>query len=82
MNKDNLYLRADCIDWLLSYGADELAYQGVEAAPATPPCEDANCDSVENLRLEWDFHTKTMIGKLVAGPAAGTTKELSIKDIS
>ncbi len=78
----NLYLRMDCIEWLLAYAADELAFQGVEpASPAPTPHQAGNCPAVADLHLEWDFSAKAWEGKFVAGPSVGTTKRMSVKDL-
>ena len=78
----NLYLRTDCIDWLLSYAADEQGCQGVEPESPeknTPP--DANCPAVADLRLDWDFDKKTWEAEFVAGPHVGTTRSMHVNDI-
>lgn len=78
--KANLYLRADCIDWLLSYGADELAFQGVDAEAVASPVS-GNCPAVADLYLEWNFTAKSWDGKFVAGPFEGTTKFMAVTDL-
>jgi hypothetical protein len=79
--RSNLYLRMDCIDWLLAYAADELALQGVESARSAPPPATGNCTAVADLHLEYDFSAKAWEGKFVAGPQKGTTKRVAIKDL-
>ena len=78
----NLYLRSDCIGWLLSYAADEQACQGVE--PETPEKDTrpgANCTAVADLRLEWDFGKKTWEAEFVAGPHVGKTRRMHVNDV-
>ena len=78
----NLYLRADCIDWLLAYAADELHFQGV-AQPTPEPIDDnaPNCPAVADLHLNWNFNAKAWTAKFVAGALKGTTKQMFIRDL-
>ena len=79
----NLYLRLDCIEWLLAYAADELACQGVKAAsPVNTSEQAANCTAVGDLHLEWDFSAKAWVGKFVAGPRVGTTRRINVHDLN
>ena len=50
-----LYLRTDCIDWLLAYAADELHCQGVIAPCPVPQSRVGNRSEVAGLQLEWSF---------------------------
>jgi hypothetical protein len=77
-----LYLRSSCIEWLLSYAADELAFQGVTATPSTPsPARAGNCTAVADFHLKWDLKAKEWEGTFVAGALEGTTKRMSVNDI-
>ena len=77
-----LYLLVDCIDWLLSYAADELHFQGVVPSNLQPnPKRIPNVYSVADLHIELDFTSKTWEGEFVAGPFVGHRKRMSINDI-
>ena len=81
----NLFLRVDCIDWLLSYAADELRCQGVEPASPDTPVNDqrpGNCPAVADLHLQWDFSAKAWEASFVAGALVGTTKGMSVNDLN
>ena len=81
----HLFLRGDCIDWLLSYAADELSCQGVEpASPRTPvnAQRSGNCLAVADLHLQWDFDAKAWEASFVAGALVGTTKAMSVHDLN
>lgn len=41
-NFGNLYLQVDSLDWLLSYAADELHFQGVTCCESPPPAPNGN----------------------------------------
>ena len=78
-----LYLRDDCIGWLLAYAADELSSQGVQPASPAPKATIAgNCPAVADLRLEWDFSSKSWEGNFVAGELVGTTRRMSMTDLN
>lgn len=82
-NVRTLYLRLDCIEWLLAYAADELACQGVMVpSPATTPGLVANCAAVADLNLEWDFSANSWKGTFVAGPRLGTFRRLTLTDLN
>ena len=58
-----IYLRADSLDWLLAYAADEKYFKGVERSdPAQSEETDSrsrgNCSAVVDLRLKWDFDAR------------------------
>jgi hypothetical protein len=78
----NLYLRVDCVEWLLSYAADELHFQGV--TPSSPPPSGhhaGNCTAVADFYVEWDFLAKEWEGTFVAGSLAGTKHRMCGKAI-
>ena len=78
----NLYLRLDCVDWLLAYAADELFFQGVEpSSPIPTGPEVGNCPAVADLHLAWNFDAKSWEGRFVAGRMVGTTKRMTVNDI-
>ena len=81
-NNTALYLRTDCLDWLLSYAADELYFQGVvPTIEIAPQSRTGNCPEVNDLYLEWDFSARSWDATFVAGTFANTTKSLSLKDL-
>ena len=80
--KGKFYLRSDCLDWLLSYSADEYNLQGVdvpveEAAVAAP-----NRREVDDLRMDFDFDLKQWDGEFVAGALKGTKRTVALSHIT
>ena len=81
--KLNLSLRSDCIPWLLAYACDEYTSQGVPESSPVPPSESvANCTAVADLHVSWDFLSRGWIGKFIAGPLAGTQKQLLVSEMN
>ena len=81
----HLFLRSDCIEWLLSYGADELHFQGIQGdlpvdAVAAIAGENANCAAVADLNLEWDFVQRHWDAAFVSGRYVGTTRRFRITE--
>jgi len=78
------YLRADGIDWLLAYAADERFFQGVKARLRRRPSEpDAgNTAAVAGLHLQFNFDTKCWAGTFVAGPYAGTKHVMAVSHLT
>ena len=79
-----LYLRADCISWLLSYAADELGCQGVsrtDGSSETSP-QKANCSAVDNIHLEWNFEYKRWDAVMLAGHAKGEVMQFGAGDVT
>ena len=78
-----LYLRADCIDWLLSYASDEFHRQGVQPASSVHVDEQvANCTAVADLNLQWNFSDKAWEARFVAGAHLGMTKRMCLHDLT
>ena len=70
--RSTLYIRDDCLDWFLSYAADEHLHQGiVDTAVAEDGAPEGNCPEVPGLRVEWNFSTKVWLAEFVSGPSAG-----------
>ena len=77
-----LFLRVDCVEWLLAYGADELRLQGVTPTRVAPVAPQAgNCAAVAGLQLEFDFNAKAWYATFVAGSFAGTSNRLAISEL-
>ena len=76
----NLYLRVDCVAWLLSYAADELHFQGITPSSTSHDPLVGNCTSVPDLHVESDFATKEWDGRFVTGPMAGASYRQSGKN--
>ena len=78
-----VHLRADCISWLLSYAADELACQGVVLADAlassTPHQPNCVCP---NVYLEWDFTLKKWKAEFLAGHVQGDTVYFGANEVT
>ena len=77
-----LYLRTDCLDWLLSYAADELYFQGVVPTVEPHVVPTGNCSEVDDLFLEWDFSAQSWEATFVAGTFANITRKLALTDIN
>ena len=72
-NAASLYLRSDCINWLLQYAADELVYQGVERNKEEE--DEKTCNSeVAGMHLGWDFGNETWTATFVDGVHVGAQK--------
>ncbi len=80
MNNGHLFLREDCIDWLLSYAADELSFQGVPCVtPGPETTAKANCSAVADLRIQWNFTEKVWDAEFVAGGLAGMSRRFGFE---
>ena len=77
-----LYLRTDCIDWLLAYAADELHCQGVIAPCPVPQSRVGNRSEVAGLQLEWSFASQAWACEFVDGPLLGTTRRFPVRDLT
>ena len=73
-NNSALYLRSDCIAWLLQYVADELLYSYCELQ--------CNYPEVADLHMAWDSKEKKWTATFVAGEFAGTTKCFSAAELN
>ena len=76
-----LFLRVDCISWLLAYAADEHFYQGVLRVDNEEPKE-GNSTAVAGLNIEWDFTSDAWAAEFVSGDKCGTVRKLAMKDVS
>ena len=82
-----MYLRSDCIPWLLQYAAEELLLQGwksVEREDGPQQNEEklpCNCSALADLHLEWDFTEQQWTATFVAGEHEGTIKSFSAADL-
>jgi len=84
-NNSALYLRSDCIAWLLQYAADELLFQGIERENEQGTEEEqlqCNYPEVAGVHMEWDFTVKKWTATFVAGEYAGTAKCFSAADLN
>ena len=78
-----MFLRVDCIDWLLSYAADQLHCQGVgNLVGHMDDVLEANCSAVAGLHVEWDFHLKDWQAKFVSGLFQGVKREFGIESLN
>ena len=78
-----LCLRTDCINWVLSYAADELACQGVSCGDASEGSTPQKSNGhVENVYLEWNFQLKRWEASFIAGPAQGQMIHFGLKDVT
>ena len=79
----SMYIRVDCIDWLLAYAADELFHQGVKRdTVADEDLKVANCSAVADVSLEWDFDKHLWEAEFLAGPFQGVTLSFGIADLT
>ena len=74
-NTKALYLRMDCVDWLISYAADEHYYQGVRRCDVAPS-ED------KDYEIDYDFNDKAYEGKINVGVNAGRTTRMSMHQLT
>jgi len=84
-NHTCMYLRSDCIAWLLQYAADELLFQGSERENEQVTEEEqlqCNYPEVAGVHMEWDFTVKKWTATFVAGEYAGTAKCFSAADLN
>ena len=78
-----IIIRKDCLDWFLSYAADEHLHQGiVDTAVAEDGAPEGNCPEVPGLRVEWCFSTKVWLATFVSGPNAGKKTSLGPQDLT
>ena len=81
--KMSIYIRVDCVDWLLSYAADEHSSQGVKSASIEDfGVKQPNCTAVADLNLEWDFRAKAWEAEFVSGPLKGVTRSFGTADLT
>ena len=66
-----LWIRLDCIDWLVSYAADEHYYQGVSRSDMAAPAVAA-----KDFELEFDYQAQTWHCKINVGMDKGATLRL------
>ncbi len=79
----SIYIRVDCIDWLLAYAADELFFQGVKRdTAADEDLKVANCPAVADVNLEWDFTTHAWEAEFLTGPFQGVTRSFGTADLT
>ena len=79
--RGSYFLRSDFLDWLLSYAADELHFQGVVRAPS-PEAKEANCPAVADVHLRWDFGVKGWYAEFVSGPFVGATRCFQVVELT
>jgi hypothetical protein len=77
----SLWIRIDCIDWLLAYACDELFFQGVTSSDGGGT-KTANCPAVADLHLEWNFTTKAWDAEFVAGTFMGIRRSFGTADLN
>ena len=78
-----MFLRVDFIDWLLSYAADELHFQGVvNNVSNTDDMLVANCAAVAGLYMEWNFTVKEWQAQFVSGPFKGVKRNFGTGNLN
>ena len=75
-NSKALYLRMDCVDWLVSYAADEHYYQGVRCFDDAPP------EKKTPWEIDYDFDKKVYEGTINVGVNAGRTTRMSMHQLT
>ena len=63
-NSKSLWLRMDCVDWLVSYAADEHYYQGISRV-------DDTSEAATDYRIQWDHNEKAFDCTINVGTNAG-----------
>ena len=76
-----MFLKVECIDWLLSYAAGQLHFQGVDNFHADEVLH-ANCAAVAGLHVEWNFHLKEWQAQFVSGPFQGVKRKFGIESLN
>ena len=76
-----LFVRVDCISWLLAYAADEHFFQGVLRVENEEP-KAGNSTAVAGLNIEWDFTCDAWKAEFVSGEKCGTVRTLAMRDVS
>ena len=79
-----IYIRSDCLDWLLSYAADQLSFQGVPRDQTEDEADVrvANCTAVADVCLQWNFNTKAWDAEFVSGAFKGVTRSFGPMDLT
>ena len=77
-----LFVRVDCISWLLAYAADEHFFQGVLRVDNAEEPKASNSTAVAGLNIEWDFTSDAWAAEFVSGDKCGTVRILAMKDVS
>ena len=72
-----MYIRLDCVDWLLAYAADEHHFQGIVRGP---PLELPGT-AVADHRVEWEFNEHVWVCEVLVGLAAGQTMSFNPEDL-
>mgnify|MGYP003324216205 CR=1 FL=1 len=62
-----LWIRLDCIDWLISYAADEHYYQGVSRS------DPLTAVAARDYEIEFDYQDKSWDCKINVGVDKGVT---------
>ena len=71
-----MWIRLDCIDWLVSYAADEHHYQGVDRSDPHAAVAVRDCD------LDFDYQEKTWECKINVGVYKGKTLRLGDRQLT
>lgn len=67
-----LWIKMDCIHWLIGYAADEHYYQGIARDDAASPVPAADSD------IEWEYNDKAFDCKINVGINAGQTLRMTL----
>ena len=77
------YLRRDHIDWLISFAADELRFQGVPNNPdAVAGAKVGNCDEIPDVYMEWDFSKSAWTAELLSDQMKGTMLSFATTELT
>ena len=71
-----LWIRLDCIDWLVSYAADEHYYQGVSRS------DPMSAVAANDYELEFDYSAKAWDCKINVGIDSGMTLRMSATQLT
>ena len=77
-NKE-LWIDVANVAWLITYAADEIAYQGVECKDdgTAVAAKSPNCKDVEHLHIAWNFQSASYDAEFLGGPAQGYAVSIS-----
>ena len=76
----NFYVREDCLDWLLSFAADEDGCMGVPPCDMEPDTRTANVPAVADLHVAWQFEGAWR-AEFLAGTHKGESRSLAVNDV-
>ena len=75
-NTKALWIRMDCLNWLVSYGADEHHYQGISRD------DTSTSQPADDYEMKFDFNTKAYKCTVNVGIDAGMTLSMTVETLT